>query len=111
MACDELVRRLGALANADPPIDLRSHPETRRLLDEPSPTGRDAYKRREDLLDAAICAWTADYWSRHGLVGCQVLGLDADARGERRRRSSRQPAPSSADLPKRLVEPDPRDAT
>ena len=29
---------------------------------------------REDLLDAAICAWTAALWHRHGDRRCQVLG-------------------------------------
>jgi predicted RNase H-like nuclease len=76
-ACDELIRRVAALSTFNPPIDLRSHPETRRLIDELSPTAAVAYKRREDLLDAAICAWTAAYWHSHGFMGCQVLGLDA----------------------------------
>jgi predicted RNase H-like nuclease len=81
-ACDELIRRVAALASFNPPIDLRSHPETRRLIDEPSPTAAIAYKRREDLLDAAICAWTAAYWRSHGFMGCQVLGLDAGSDDE-----------------------------
>jgi predicted RNase H-like nuclease len=81
-ACDELIRRVAALASFRPRIDLRSHPETRRLLDEPSPTAAIAYKRREDLLDAAICAWTAAYWRAHGFMGCQVLGLDAGSDDE-----------------------------
>jgi predicted RNase H-like nuclease len=80
--CDELIRRVAALASFNPPIDLRSHPETRRLIDEPSPTAAIAYKRREDLLDAAICAWTAAYWRSHGFMGCQVLGLDAGSDDE-----------------------------
>ena len=80
--CDELIRRVAALASFNPPIDLRSHPETRRLIDEPSPTTAIAYKRREDLLDAAICAWTAAYWRSHGFMGCQVLGLDAGSDDE-----------------------------
>lgn len=74
-ACDELIRRIARLARCDPPVDLRSHPETRHLLDEPSPARRRDYKRREDLLDAVICAWTAAYWHRHGLARSQVLGL------------------------------------
>jgi predicted RNase H-like nuclease len=81
-ACDELIRRVAALSTFKPPIDLRSHPETRRLVDEPSPKSGAAYKRREDLLDAAICAWTAAYWHRHGFMGCQVLGLDAGSEDE-----------------------------
>jgi predicted RNase H-like nuclease len=74
-ACDELIRRVAALANSDPPLDLRSHLETRSLLDEPSPLDQRAYKRREDLLDAVICAWTAAFWRRHGYARCQVLGI------------------------------------
>jgi predicted RNase H-like nuclease len=81
-ACDELIRRVAALSTFKPPIDLRSHPETRRLIDEPSPKANAAYKRRKDLLDAAICAWTAAYWHRHGFMGCQVLGLDAGSQDE-----------------------------
>src|SRR5207248_1336153 len=48
-ACDELIRRVAALAQADPPLDLRSHEPTRKLLDEPSPLDNAAYKHREDL--------------------------------------------------------------
>ena len=75
-ACDELIRRVAALTDADPPMDLASHPTTRRLIDEPSPPVNAAYKQREDLLDAAICAWTAALWHRHGMTRCQVLGVD-----------------------------------
>ena len=74
-ACDELIRRLARLREGDPPMDLMSHPETRRLCDEPSPSSPTAYKTREDLLDAAICAWTAAFWRRHGFDRCQVLGV------------------------------------
>lgn len=74
-ACDELIRRLSELDRADPPLDLRSHPETRRLIDEPSPLAKAAYKRREDLIDAVICAWTAAYWWRYGEERSQVLGV------------------------------------
>jgi predicted RNase H-like nuclease len=73
-ACDELIRRVAALATADPPMDLASHPRTRALVAEPSPRKSAAYKLREDLLDAAICAWTAALWRRHGERRCQVLG-------------------------------------
>lgn len=76
--CDDLIERMARLAAADPPLDLRSHPVTAALVDEPSPLVDRAYKHREDLLDAAICAWTAALWARHGLAGCQVLGLGAD---------------------------------
>ena len=73
--CDELIRRLGRLASADPPLRLDSHPVTRQLITEPSPLGDTAYKHREDLIDALLCAWTAALWVRHGLRRCQVLGL------------------------------------
>ncbi len=74
-ACDELVQRLTSLVDADPPLDVRSHPETRKLADEPSPHDQRAYKRREDLIDAVISAWTAAFWRRHGHARCQVLGV------------------------------------
>lgn len=80
-ACDELLRRLAALADNDPPLALATHPVTRRLLDEPSPLEARAYKHREDLIDAAVCAWTAALWSRHGFARCQVLGDPADHPG------------------------------
>jgi predicted RNase H-like nuclease len=77
--CDELIRRLGQLATADPPLRLDSHPVTQQLVTEPSPLGDAAYKHREDLIDALLCAWTAALWVRHGLRRCQVLGLPDDA--------------------------------
>ncbi|MGR2752866.1 DUF429 domain-containing protein [Agromyces arachidis] len=76
--CDDLIERMSRLADADPPLDLRSHPVTASLVEEPSPQADREYKHREDLLDAAICAWTAALWSRHGLSRCQVLGSGAD---------------------------------
>ena len=54
---------------------LDSHPVTRQLAAEPSPLDDAAYKHREDLIDALLCAWTAALWVRHGLQRCQVLGL------------------------------------
>ena len=82
--CDDLLERMTRLATADPPLDLRSHPVTAALVDERSPLADRPYKHREDLLDAALCAWTAALWARHGLERCQVLGLgaapDADGR-------------------------------
>jgi predicted RNase H-like nuclease len=77
--CDELIRRLSRLATADPPLRLDSHPVTRQLAAVPSPLGDAAYKHREDLIDALLCAWTAALWLRHGLRRCQVLGLPDDA--------------------------------
>jgi predicted RNase H-like nuclease len=73
-ACDELIQRVAALAHADPPLDVRSHEVTRKLLEEPSPLDNRAYKHREDLLDAALCAWTSSLWHRHAFERCQVLG-------------------------------------
>jgi predicted RNase H-like nuclease len=73
-ACDDLIRRIDGLRDADPPLDLRSHQSTALLVDEPSPHDDRPYKHREDLLDAAICAWTASLWHRHGTDACQVLG-------------------------------------
>jgi len=74
-ACDELIRRVARLAEFDPPVDLASHPVTKRLLEEASPARWRDYKLREDLLDAVICAWTAAYWHRHGFERSQLLGL------------------------------------
>ena len=76
-ACDELIRRVARLEDADPPMDLSTHPDTRRIVEEKSPDKRKDYKHREDLLDAALCAWTASLWTRWGKKRCQVLGLDA----------------------------------
>jgi predicted RNase H-like nuclease len=73
-ACDELIQRLTRLAGADPPLRLDSHPVTRQLAAEPSPLTDAAYKHREDLIDALLCAWTAALWSRHGTDRCQILG-------------------------------------
>lgn len=73
--CDELIRRLGRLATADPPLRLDSSPVTQQLAAQPSPLDDAAYKHREDLIDALLCAWTAALWVRHGLRRCQVLGL------------------------------------
>lgn len=77
-ACDELTARVNALS--DPPLDLTTHDIARTLIDEPSPLTDRAYKQREDLLDALICAWTAQLWRSRGDQACQVLG-DSDADG------------------------------
>jgi len=76
--CDVLISRLGQLADADPPLVLQSHPVTKELAEKPSPVTDVAYKHREDLIDALLCAWTASLWARHGLGRCQVLGLPAN---------------------------------
>jgi predicted RNase H-like nuclease len=84
--CDELIRRVSRLREADPPLLIDSHLATRRLVDEPSPESDAPYKSREDLLDALISAWTAALWARHGLSACQVLGAAdgaTDAAGRR----------------------------
>ena len=77
--CDELIQRIASLWRADPPLELASHPQTRLLIEEPSPLADVRYKRREDLLDAVLCAWTAAYWWRHGATRSQVLGITPEA--------------------------------
>jgi predicted RNase H-like nuclease len=76
--CDELLRQMVRLTDASPALNLRSHPVTATLVNELSPLIDAAYKHREDLLDAALCAWTAALWTQSGLERCQILGeLDA----------------------------------
>lgn len=72
VACDDLIARVAALS--EPPVDMRSHPVSRILLDEPSPLADRAYKQREDLLDALVAAWTARLWLTRGADSCQILG-------------------------------------
>lgn len=80
--CDHLIAQLNKLRSADPRLDLLSHPETKKLVKQRSPQTKPVeYKRREDLIDAVICAWTAALWWRFGLERCQVLGLVASRRG------------------------------
>ena len=74
--CDELLRRMATMPSATPPLDLASHPVTSELIAESSPLSDIPYKHREDLLDAALCAWTAALWHQFGEERCQVLGLD-----------------------------------
>lgn len=74
LTCDEVVRRLAALADADPPLRIDAHPVSAALR-EPSPLADAAYKHREDLIDALLAAWTALLWARHGTARCQVLGV------------------------------------
>jgi len=81
VVCDDLIARLDQLARADPPLQLRSHPLTKALLGEKTPTADKAYKHREDLIDAAICAWTGLLWLQYGLERCQVLGDHEEANG------------------------------
>ncbi len=77
-ACDGLISRMTGLASADPSLDLLSHPASAALVQEPSPEADRAYKHREDLLDALLCAWTALLWRTQGLDRCQVLGSPED---------------------------------
>ena len=72
LAFDELVRRLWTTP-LDPPLLLDSHPLTAALA-EPSVLHGPTHKHREDLLDGAVCAWTAAFWERHGDGRVQVLG-------------------------------------
>jgi predicted RNase H-like nuclease len=93
--CNDLIARLATASTGDgPPINLAGHPVTKTLCDEPSPYADRDYKHREDLIDAAICAWTGLLWTRHGLTRCQILGdtsidttatIIAPARPEQRR--------------------------
>ena len=82
-SCDELVRRLAALDRASPPLDLQSHPATKKLLTEPSPLDDRAYKHREDLIDACLAAWSAALWRTSGSSRCQVLGVEESLVAER----------------------------
>ncbi|WP_123681667.1 DUF429 domain-containing protein [Curtobacterium sp. PhB115] len=100
-AFDELVRRLRETP-LDPPMQLDSHPLTQRLAD-PSVLHGPTHKHREDLLDGALCAWTAAFWERHGDQRVQILGGDRPHRhgpdaagaspGNRRRGPSLQADP------------------
>jgi predicted RNase H-like nuclease len=89
--CDELVRRMALLRNATVPMDLMSHPVTRELLMTPSPLGARPYKHREDLIDAALAAWTAALWARTP-DRLQVLGASAEPDAEGRRPTIIAPA-------------------
>lgn len=72
--CDELIERLAGLSQATTPLNLRSHPNTADLVERPSPLEDAAYKHREDLIDAVICAWTGLLWIKNGFDRVQVLG-------------------------------------
>ena len=86
--CDTLIERVNALNKANPPLDLSTHPETSRLVSEPSPLKLKEYKHREDLLDAAICAWTAMLWKKRGKARCQVLGCEDEYKTEEGKRAT-----------------------
>ncbi|WIE76764.1 DUF429 domain-containing protein [Curtobacterium sp. MCSS17_007] len=74
VAFDDLVHRLRTTP-LDPPLLLDAHPLTAGLA-EPSVLHGPTHKHREDLLDGALCAWTAAFWERHGDGRVQVLGGD-----------------------------------
>ena len=89
-ATDELILRLDRLAeaDADPRLDVRSHAVTAEIAATLTPpSGEKSRKHREDLIDAALCAYTAAFWHRHGSPRTQALGtldpatVDRDARG------------------------------
>ncbi|MGO4784319.1 DUF429 domain-containing protein [Cryobacterium sp. W22_MBD10_FK3] len=74
VVCDDLIERIWRLHEASPPMDLSTHEAADRLVTEPTPLTDTAYKHREDLIDALLCAWTASLWHRFGTVRSQVLG-------------------------------------
>lgn len=82
--CDDLIARMASLETATPALRVASHPVSRLLVDEPSPLVDRAYKHREDLLDALLCAWTASIRVQ-APERVQVLGRDTvpDERGRR----------------------------
>lgn len=107
----------GAVIAVDAPLVMASHPATRELIGTPSPMNDRAYKHREDLPGAVLCAWTAALWAVGGLARVQILGADdipdADGRiptivaparpAQRRENSLRRPC--SRVRSRRRVEP------
>jgi predicted RNase H-like nuclease len=89
--CDELIRRMARLRTAAVPMDLASHPVTAQLLTTPSPLAGREYKHREDLIDAALAAWTAALWATTP-DRIQVLGATAEPDAEARRPTIVAPA-------------------
>lgn len=57
-----------------PALHLASHPVSRGWLAEPTAPTASAGKKREDMVDAVICAWTAALWHRSRWRRCQVVG-------------------------------------
>lgn len=47
---------INARLTDDPPLLIQSHPVTGDLAKQPSPLNDPAYKHREDLIDALLCA-------------------------------------------------------
>lgn len=79
-ASDDLVRRLGLLVSAHPPLDLFSNEVTARLLTEPTPTTATGLEHRTVLLGALLCAWAASCWHESPEQGMPSLDLPDDAR-------------------------------
>ena len=74
LVCDDLIERMWRLHAASPPLDLATHEASDSLVTEPTPLADAAYKHREDLIDALLCAWTASLWHRYGTARSQILG-------------------------------------
>ncbi|TFC94645.1 MULTISPECIES: DUF429 domain-containing protein [Cryobacterium] len=92
IVCDDLIQRIWRLTDATPPLDLGTHPVSDSLVTEPSPLLDRAYKHREDLIDALLCAWTASLWWHRGTERCQVLGAVDDVSEEGHRPTIIAPA-------------------
>jgi predicted RNase H-like nuclease len=75
VALTELARRLAALRDADPPLDVGSAPRWEllcRIAEHPASGA--ALARVEDELDAYVCAYVAAYYWTHGTTRCRVVG-------------------------------------
>ncbi|MWJ41619.1 DUF429 domain-containing protein [Clavibacter michiganensis subsp. michiganensis] len=79
---------VAGLADADPPLDVSTHPRAAALVADGPAIVERQHKHLEDLLDGLICAWTAAYWARHGLARSQVLGATDPVVDERGRRGT-----------------------
>ncbi len=78
-ACDDVVRRIGLLLSAHPPVDLFSNEVTAALLTEPTPTTARGLEHRAVLLNALLCAWAASSW--HGSPAQQRTAADVPLAG------------------------------
>jgi hypothetical protein len=78
-ACDDLVRRLGLLVSAHPPVDLYSNEVTAALLTEPTATTARGLEHRLVLLNALLCAWAASSW--HTSPGRHSPSVDVQLAG------------------------------
>lgn len=90
--CDDLILRIAGLEAAQPTLRLDSHLATAAILMEQSPLNDRAYRHREDLIDAVLCAWTAGLWHLFGTERCQVLGETSAPDGQGRRATIIAPA-------------------